>query len=102
MNTVPEVGIDPLTMLDVPPPEFVSIARGTGFDSVGLRLAASTTGEEPWPMTAGSPMLEETARRLDDPDIRVLAIEVFRIDPGTRPGDYEGGFEVGHGWVPAN
>ncbi len=95
MNTAPEVGIDPLTMLDVSPPEFVSIAREAGFDSVGLRVAASTPGEEPWPMTVGSPMLEETVRRLDDTGIRVLAVEVFRLDPGTRPGDYESAFEAG-------
>jgi sugar phosphate isomerase/epimerase len=95
MNTAPEVGIDPLTLLDVSPPEFVSIAREAGFDSVSLRVAASTPGEEPWPMTAGSPMLEETVRRLDDTGIRVLAVEVFRIDPDTKPGDYEAAFEAG-------
>jgi hypothetical protein len=37
MNTAPEVGIDPLTMLDVSPPEFVTIAWETGFDAVGIR-----------------------------------------------------------------
>ena len=95
MNTPPEVGMDHLTMLDVSPPDFVTVASEAGFDSISPRVAASTPGEEPWPMTAGSPMLEETARRLDDTGVRVLAVEVFRIGPGTRPGEYEGAFEAG-------
>ena len=90
-----EVGIDHLTMLDVSPPELVTIAREAGFDSVSPRVAAATPGEEPWPMTAGSPMLEETVRRLDDTGIRVLAVEVVRIGPDTRREDYESALESG-------
>ena len=90
-----EVGIDHLTMLDVSPPELVTIAKEAGFDSVSPRVAASTPGEEPWPMTAGSPMLEETVRRLDDTGIRVLAVEVLRIDPDTTRDDYERALESG-------
>lgn len=100
MNTAPEVGMDHLTMLDVSPPDLVTIAREAGFDSISPRVAASTPSEEPWPMTAGSPMLEETVRRLDDTGVRVLAVEVFRIGPGTRPGEYEGAFEAG-AWLGA-
>lgn len=95
MNAISEVGMDPLTMLDVSPPEFVTIAREAGFDSVSLRVVASTPGEEPWPMSIGSPMLEETVRRLDDTGNGMLAVEVFRIGPGTRPGDYKDAFEAG-------
>jgi sugar phosphate isomerase/epimerase len=87
--------MDHLTMLDVSPPELVTIAREAGFDSVSPRVAASTSGEEPWPMTAGSPMLEETVRRLDDTGIRVLAVEVVRIGPGTKREDYEHTLEEG-------
>lgn len=95
MNTPPEVGMDHLTMLDVSPPELVTIAREAGFDSVSPRVSASTPNEEPWPMTAGSSMLEETVRLIGDTGIRVLAVEVFRIGPDTRPGDYESAFEAG-------
>ena len=90
-----EVGIEHLTMLHVSPPELVTIAREAGFDSISPRVAASTPSEEPWPMTAGSPMLEETVRRLDDTGIRVLAVEVLRIDPDTKRDDYERALESG-------
>lgn len=95
MNMAPEVGIDPLTMLDVSPPEFVTIAWETGFDAVGIRVSASTPGEEPWPMAPGSSTLEETVRRLDDTGIRVLSVEVVRIDTGTKREDYEPALESG-------
>lgn len=95
MNTVTEVGIDHLTMLDVSPPELVTVAREAGFDSVSPRVASSTPSEVPWPMTTGSPMLEETVRRLDDTGIRVLAVEVVRIGPGTKREEYEPVLEVG-------
>ena len=59
MNASPRVGIDHLTLLDISPPELVTIAGEVGFDSVGLRVAAATPGEEPWPMAVGSSMLEK-------------------------------------------
>lgn len=95
MNAAPQVGVDHLTMLDIAPPDLVTIAGEAGFDSVGLRVVAATPGEEPWPMTAGSPMLEETARRLDDTGVRALSVEVVRVGPGTGREDYEQALEAG-------
>ena len=95
LNGSPEVGIDHLMMLDVSPPDLVSVAREAGFDLVGLRVVPATLGEEPWPMTPDGPMLEETARRLDDTGVEVLGVEVVRIGPGTRREDYEQALEAG-------
>ena len=95
MSATRDVGIDHLTMLDVSPPELVTVAREAGFDAVSPRVLASTPSEEPWLMDPGSPMLEETARRMDDTGIRVLAVEVVRIGPDTRREDYESVLEAG-------
>lgn len=95
MNTCREVGIDHLTMLNISPPELVTIAWEAGFDAVSLRVAAASPGEEPWPMTAGSPMLEETAHRLNVTGVRVLAVEVVRIGSDTTRQDYESVLEAG-------
>ena len=45
MTVAPEVGADHLTMLDVSPPDLVSVAREAGFDLVSLRLVAPIPGE---------------------------------------------------------
>jgi len=82
-------------MLDVAPPDWVSLAAETGFDAVGIRVAAVGPTEEPWPMTAGSTMLAETRRRLDDTGVRVLDVELIRLAPESDPGGYESLFDSG-------
>lgn len=95
MNDAREIGIDHLTMLDVSPPELVRVAYEAGFDAVSPRVSVSTPEEEPWPMSPGSPMLEETARRLEATGVRALSVEVVRIGPETRREDYEAALEAG-------
>jgi sugar phosphate isomerase/epimerase len=87
--------MDHLTMLDVSPPEMVTIADQVGFDAVGLRVAAASAGEEQWPMSSGSEMLRETLRRMDATEVRVLDVEVLRVDPETVREDYETTLEIG-------
>ena len=89
------VGIDHLTLLQVSPPELVTIASETGFDAIGIRVATAGPGEEPWPITVGSPMLEETLRRLQDTGVQVLDVEVIRLGPEIKRQDYETVLEVG-------
>src|SRR5689334_18183428 len=88
MSTAPMVGVGHLTMLDVAPPDWVSLAAQTGFDAVGIRVAAVGPTEEPWPMTAGSTMLAETRRRLDDTGVRVLDVELIKLAPDSDPARY--------------
>lgn len=89
------VGIDHLTLLQVSPPELVTIASETGFGAIGIRVATAGPGEEPWPLTVGSPMLEETLRRLQDTGVQVLDVEVIRLGPEIKRQDYEAVLEVG-------
>lgn len=70
-------------MLDVSPPDLVSVAREAGFDLLSLRVIAPIPGEWPWPMTAGAPTLEETARRLYLTSVRVLSVEVVLVVTGV-------------------
>ena len=90
---MPLVGIGHLTMLDIAPPDWVSLAHDAGFDAVGIRAAAIGPTEEDWPMRAGSPMLAETLRRMNDTGVRVLDAELVRIDPQTVVAKYEPLFE---------
>jgi sugar phosphate isomerase/epimerase len=82
-----ESGLEHLTLLGVSPPDFVTIAAGAGFTSVGLRISPATDGERPWPVWPGSPMLAETVRRCSDTGLAVLDVEAVRLGPraaGTR------------------
>ena len=63
---MPLVGIGHLTMLDVAPPNWVSLAHEAGFDAVGIQVADIGPTEEEWPMRLGSPMLAGTLRWMAD------------------------------------
>jgi sugar phosphate isomerase/epimerase len=78
-----ETGLEHLTMLDISPPEFVSLAAGAGFDAVGLRIAPVTWGEQPWPVGPGTAMLAETVQRCSDTGVTVLAAEAIALGPGS-------------------
>jgi sugar phosphate isomerase/epimerase len=70
-------------MLDVAPPEFVTAAAQAGFDSVGLRVAPLSPGEEAWPVAPGTPMLAETMRRCGGTGVAVLDVEAISLRPGA-------------------
>ena len=91
---MPLVGIGHLTMLDIAPPDWVSLAHDAGFDAVGIRAAPIGPTEEEWPIRAGSPMLAETLRRMGDTGVRVLDAELIRIGPQTVIAKYEPLFET--------
>jgi sugar phosphate isomerase/epimerase len=95
MSPDPLIGIAHLTMLDVAPPEWVRLAAASGFDAVGIRAAAISAVEEPYPMAVGSPMFAETKRRLADTGVRVLDVELVRLAPDSDPTAHEQLFETG-------
>ena len=95
MSTNRLLGIGHLTMLDVPPPDWVVIAATAGFDLVGIRVAPGTDGTEPWPIFPRSPMLAETLLRLDDTGVRVLDLDVVRLTPDSAVAEYRPVLEVG-------
>jgi sugar phosphate isomerase/epimerase len=78
-------GLEHLTMLDIAPPDFVGLAARAGFDTVGLRAAPVTPGEQAWPMGPGSPMLAETLRRCAGTGVSVLAVEAIVLGPDSAP-----------------
>ncbi|HLI36759.1 MAG TPA: TIM barrel protein [Streptosporangiaceae bacterium] len=88
------LALEHLTLLDVAPPEFVTLAAEAGFGAAGLRIAAAAPGERPWPMTPGSHMLADTVRRCRDTGTVVLDVEALRIGPEGAPPGYEAVLET--------
>ena len=78
------IGLAALTVLELPHHEQVSVAAQAGYSHVGLRLVP----------VAGQPYLHAIdeaaiAGRLADTGVRVLDVEVFRLEAATRVADFE-------------
>lgn len=86
--------LEHLTLIDVPPPEFIELAHGAGFAAVGLRLRGGG-GSPGYPMPAGSALLKETESRLGASGIEVLDIETLAPTAATTPDDYLPTLETG-------
>jgi len=84
-----------LTVLDLTPPELVSVAAAAGFRSIGIRLTATpSVGVPPYDILHEGPMLRETLSRLSDTGISVLDTEFLRFEPEHPVGIPEGFLEV--------
>jgi sugar phosphate isomerase/epimerase len=75
-------------VLELPPPEMVSVAAEVGHTHVGLRLIPATPEEVSHPMVGDTPVVRETLARLADTGIGVLDAEIFRLRPDTRVADH--------------
>lgn len=80
---MPALGLGHFTFLDLPPADLVRLARGSGFDFVGLRFHPVAPGALHWlPDAAG---LRELARVMQGEGIGLHDIETVVIDAGLRP-----------------
>jgi sugar phosphate isomerase/epimerase len=77
------IGLAALTCIELAPHELVAVAAKAGYDCVGLRLIP-VAGQ-----TLPAFDLAETERRLADTGLKVLDVEVFRVDATTRVADFE-------------
>ena len=85
---VQKFSIAHLTLLQCPPPEIVTIAAKAGYDYVSLRITAVTASELLYPLVDDREMMRETKQRLADTGIKVLDVELARMDPTTEPETY--------------
>jgi sugar phosphate isomerase/epimerase len=91
-----KIGIAPMTILELTPPEMVTVAAEAGYDFVGLRLV-NATPEEPVRATLGlTDLIRETKARLDATGLELIDIEILRLKPETNVrADFEAFFETG-------
>jgi sugar phosphate isomerase/epimerase len=78
-----KIGLAALTVLELPAAEQVAVAAQAGYTHVGLRLIP-VAGQTLPPFE-----VPEVERRLADTGVRVLDLEVFRLAPETRVGEFE-------------
>lgn len=83
------ISLAALTVLELTPPDMVTCAAAAGFSHVGIRLLPATATEPQYDIVGDTPLLREVQRRLADTGVKVLDVEIFRLKPDTRVGDYE-------------
>ncbi len=83
------ISLAALTVLELTPSQMVDCAAAAGFSHVGIRLLPATPTEPQYDIVGDTPLLREVEHRLADTGIKVLDVEIFRIKPDTRVGDYE-------------
>ncbi|VVM45621.1 hypothetical protein PS862_00672 [Pseudomonas fluorescens] len=84
-----------LTVLELSPPEMVEVAARAGYSHVGLRLVPATPEEHHFPLVADIGLRRRTLACLRDTGIRVLDVEILRLEPETVVTDFEKILEVG-------
>lgn len=91
-----KIGIAPMTILELSPPDMVSVAAEAGYDFLGLRLVNATPEEQVRPTLGQTDLIRETKQRLDDAGIELIDIEILRLKPETQVReDFEAFFETG-------
>lgn len=89
------ISLAALTVLEVSPVETVRIAAACGYSHVGLRPIAATPVEAHFSLLGDAALRRETLSALADCGIGVLDVEILRLKPDTRPGDFESALAFG-------
>lgn len=84
-----------LTALDIAPPDLIDFVADAGFQSTGIRLSPATVGGVAYPLEMDGPAFKETVARLKARNVRILDIEVIRIDGETDIRSFTSTIEVG-------
>jgi sugar phosphate isomerase/epimerase len=80
-----EYSLAHLTVLALAPLEMIDVAADAGYRYVGLRLNRVTPAEVLYPLITDKALLRETKARLSATGIRVLDVELARMDPANDP-----------------
>jgi sugar phosphate isomerase/epimerase len=92
---MPSFSLAALTALDLPPARLVEVAHACGYEQVGLRLLAATSGGTAYPLMDDRAQLRETKARLAATGVRVADLEVVAFRPGTIVASLEPFMEAG-------
>jgi sugar phosphate isomerase/epimerase len=84
-----------LIALPFSPPEMVRLAARTGCAAAGVRLLPTTPGGLHYPLMDDTPMLRETLAAIAGTGVRILDLEVLRINERFDARDYLRFFDVG-------
>jgi len=84
-----------LMALPLAPAQMVQLAAQTGCAAAGIRLLATAPGGQAYPLMERPDLLRETLAAIADTGVKVLDLEVVRINPGFDVRHYQRFLEVG-------
>ncbi len=82
------VSLSHLTVIELTPPDVVSVAAEAGFRHIGLRLSPAVPGEPQPPVIGNTPMMRETLTRLAVTGVLVFDFEILRLTQNTDVCDF--------------
>jgi sugar phosphate isomerase/epimerase len=80
-----EYSLAHLTVLSLSPPQMIQVAARTGYSYVSLRLTKVTPDEPFYNLAHDRALMRETRAHLADTGVKVLDVELFRMDPTLGP-----------------
>lgn len=83
-----EYSLAHLTVLSLTPPQMIDAAARANYDYVGLRMTRVTPNEPLYDLARDRSLMSETKARLSATGVRVLDVELFRMDPSLGPEDF--------------
>lgn len=89
------ITLDHLTVLEVGPPELITLGAEAGYPAVGLRLNSPMQGGIEYRLRAGTSAMKETLQRMADTGVRVFDIEVLVLASDTDVAAYTETLEAG-------
>jgi sugar phosphate isomerase/epimerase len=92
---MPSFSLAALTALDLSPPKLIDVAHACGYEQVGLRLLAATSGGTAYPLMDDRAQLRETKARLAATGIRVADLEIVAFRETTVVASFEPFLETG-------
>lgn len=91
----PRFSLAQLMAIRFSPPEMVQLAADTGCAAAGIRLLPAAPGGPSYPLMDDPVMLRETLARIAGTGVRILDLEVVRLNEGFRVADFLPFLDVG-------
>lgn len=84
-----------LTVLELLPPDMVEAVIRVGYSHIGLCLVPVTVEEHHYSLPVDADLRRRTLARLHDNGVRTLDVEIPRLRPNTRVGEFAAVLETG-------
>jgi sugar phosphate isomerase/epimerase len=92
--TVKPITLEHLSVLEVGPPDLITLGAEAGYQAVGVRLTSPMPGGAEYRLRPGTPAMKETLKRMSHTGVKVFDIEVVVLAPETDVHRYRETFEA--------